>query len=148
MKSSEGGSNQILVRTPGGIADHHAMTLTWLPERRKMQWAQLDGGICVANLHASTKPARASGEVVRAAAQAVEWSEDMPVVFGGDLNLRPARTPEPFEALRDHLDLVEPTSREAIDHLFARGLELAEAPHQIEHGTLSDHAPVLAEFMR
>src|SRR5690349_6722059 len=87
MKSAEGGSNQILVRAPGGIADHHAMTLTWLPERRKMQWARLDSGICVANLHASTRPSRASAEVVRAAAQAVEWSEQMPLVFGGDLNV-------------------------------------------------------------
>jgi endonuclease/exonuclease/phosphatase family metal-dependent hydrolase len=148
MKSAEGGSNQLLVREPDGIADHHAVTLTWLPERRRMHWAQLDSGVCVANLHASTKGSRAAVEVVRAAALAVEWSESMPLVFGGDLNLRPARQPAPFEALREHLDVVEPTAPEAIDHLFARGLRAVEPPRRLEHGRLSDHTPVVAEFVR
>jgi endonuclease/exonuclease/phosphatase family metal-dependent hydrolase len=147
MKSSEGGSNQLLVRGPDGIAEHHAVTLTRLPERRKMHWAQLDSGVCVANLHASTSGQRAAREVVRAAALAVEWSESLPLVFGGDLNLRPARRPAPFEALREHLDVVEPTAPDAIDHLFARGLRTVEPPRQLEHGRLSDHAPVLAEFV-
>jgi endonuclease/exonuclease/phosphatase family metal-dependent hydrolase len=148
MKSSEGGSNQILVREPDGIAHHHAATLAWLPERRKLHWAQLDSGVCVANLHASTKGHRAAREVVRAAGLAAEWSESMPLVFGGDLNLRPARDPAPFEALREHLDVVEPTGQQAIDHLFARGLRAVGAPRQVEHGRLSDHAPVIAEFVR
>jgi endonuclease/exonuclease/phosphatase family metal-dependent hydrolase len=148
MKSAEGGSNQLLVREPDGIADHHAVTLAWLPERRKMHWAQLDSGVCVANLHASTKGPRAAGEVVRAAALAAEWSESMPLVFGGDLNLRPARRPAPFEALREHLDVVEPTAPDAIDHLFAHGLRTVASPRQLEHGRLSDHAPVVAEFVR
>jgi endonuclease/exonuclease/phosphatase family metal-dependent hydrolase len=147
MKSAEGGSNQLLVREPDGIADHHGVTLTWLPERRKMHWAQLDSGVCVANMHLSTRP-KAGREVLRAAKLAAEWSESMPLVFGGDLNLRPARRPEPFEALREHLDVVEPTGPDAIDHLFARGLSTAEPPRQLEHGRLSDHAPVLAEFVR
>ena len=148
MRSGEGGSNQLLVREPDGIADHHAVTLTRLPERRKMHWARLDSGVCVANLHASTNGKRAGREVVRAAALAAEWSDSMPLVFGGDLNLRPARQPAPFEALREHLDVVEPTARDAIDHLFARGLQLAATPRQLDRGRLSDHAPVLAEFVR
>jgi endonuclease/exonuclease/phosphatase family metal-dependent hydrolase len=148
MKSSEGGSNQILVREPDGIADHHGVTLTWLPERRKMHWAQLDSGVCVANLHASTNARKAAREVVRAAELATEWSESMPLVFGGDLNLRPERNQAPFEALREHLDVVEPTGPRAIDHLFARGLQPVEAPRQVAHGRLSDHAPVIAEFVR
>jgi endonuclease/exonuclease/phosphatase family metal-dependent hydrolase len=148
MKSAEGGSNQLLVREPDGIADHHAVTLTWLPERRKMHWAQLDSGLCVANLHASTKGSRAAREVVRAAALAVEWSESLPLVFGGDLNLRPARQPKPFEALREQLDVVEPTAPDAIDHVFARGLRAVGPARRLERGRLSDHAPVLAEFVR
>src|SRR3954471_7423325 len=95
MRSGEGGSNQLLVREPDGIADHRAVTLTWLPERRKMHWVRLDSGACVANLHASTNGTRAGREVVRAAALAAEWSDSMPLVFGGDLNLRPARQPQP-----------------------------------------------------
>jgi endonuclease/exonuclease/phosphatase family metal-dependent hydrolase len=148
MRSGEGGSNQLLVREPDGIADHRAVTLTWLPERRKMHWVRLDSGACVANLHASTNGTRAGREVVRAAALAAEWSDSMPLVFGGDLNLRPARQPQPFEALREHLDVVEPTGEHAIDHLFARGLRVARRARKLEHGELSDHAPVVAEFVR
>ena len=54
--------------------------------------------MCVANLHASAGlPERAAAEVVRAAEHAVAWSGEDPLVFGGDLNLRPGRDPEPFE---------------------------------------------------
>ena len=148
IKSAEGGSNQVLVRTPNGIADHRTVTLARLPERRKMQWAQLDSSVCVANMHLSTTPAKAEREVVRAAELAVEWSEQLPLVFGGDLNLRPAREPQPFEQLREHLEVVEPTGAHAIDHLFARGLQMAQPPRKLEHGELSDHAPVVAEFVR
>jgi endonuclease/exonuclease/phosphatase (EEP) superfamily protein YafD len=44
--------------------------------------------------------------------------------------------------------VVEPTAPNAIDHIFARGLRLAAPPRRVEHGRLSDHAPVLAEFVR
>jgi hypothetical protein len=115
--------------------------------------------VCVANLHASAGlPAAASEEVVRAAAQAVEWSAGDPLVFGGDLNLRPARNPEPFVLLRERFGLGDPTGPHAIDHLLARGLEVEERPHRLDAAEreltepdgrrirLSDHAPVAARF--
>jgi endonuclease/exonuclease/phosphatase family metal-dependent hydrolase len=152
IKSWEGGSNQILVRHPGRIAEHRRLTLARWPERRRMQWARLDGGICVANLHASAgRPERAAMEVLEAAQAAVEWSGDEPLVFGGDFNLRPAQQPEPFANLRERFDLGEPTGPRAIDHLLVRGLHVAERPRQLEPDArmgLSDHAPVLAEFLR
>jgi endonuclease/exonuclease/phosphatase family metal-dependent hydrolase len=150
--SWEGGSNQTLVRHPGRIAEHRRLTLAWWPERRRMQWVRLDSGICVANLHASAgRPRRAAREVVRAAAVAVEWSGEQPLVFGGDLNLRPALQPQPFARLRDDFGLGEPTAPRAIDHLLVRGLRVAERPRQLapeERAGLSDHAPVVAEFVR
>jgi endonuclease/exonuclease/phosphatase (EEP) superfamily protein YafD len=161
IKSSEGGSNQLLVRSPDAIADHRTQTLARLPERRRMQWARLESGICVANLHASAgRPAKATAEVIRAAALGVEWSGSDPLVLGGDLNLRPAQTPGPFAELRERFGLGEPTAPHAIDHLLARGLEVAAPARQLPAAErelagadgrlirLSDHAPVVAEFVR
>jgi endonuclease/exonuclease/phosphatase family metal-dependent hydrolase len=161
MASWEGGSNQILVRHPGRIVDHRRLTLAIRPERRRMQWARLDGGLCVANLHASAgDPRRAAPEVMRAAGAAVDWSGDDPLVFGGDLNLRPADSPEPFAKLRERFGLAEPTGPRAIDHLLARGLGVVERPRALAPEEreltdprggrlrLSDHAPVVATFVR
>ena len=152
IKSWEGGSNQILVRHPGRIAEHRRLTLARWPERRRMQWARLDSGVCVANLHASAGlPERAALEVVVAAEAATAWSGSAPLVFGGDFNLRPARQPEAFAELRDRFGLGDPTGPRAIDHLLVRGLTVAERPRQLEPEQrmgLSDHAPVLAEFVR
>jgi endonuclease/exonuclease/phosphatase family metal-dependent hydrolase len=160
IKSSEGGSNQILVRAPGRVIEHRRLTLARWPERRRMQWARLDSGVCVANLHASAgRPRQAAAEVVRAARTALRWSGAAPLLFGGDLNLRPAHDPGPFAELRA-LGFGEPTAPDAIDHLLARGLEVARRPRRLgveerelqgDDGLairLSDHAPVLAEFVR
>jgi endonuclease/exonuclease/phosphatase family metal-dependent hydrolase len=162
IASSEGGSNQILVRHPGRVIDHRRLTLARRPEQRRMHWAWLElpeGRVCAANLHASAgRPERASTEVVRAAERAVAWSGDQPLVFGGDFNVRPARNPEPFAALQERFGLAEFTAPDAIDHLLARGLEVVEQPRRlaaerrelIEPGglrlRLSDHAPVAAAF--
>lgn len=160
IASWEGGSNQILVRDPGRVAEHRRLTIAWRPEQWRMQWARLVVGgerLCVANLHASAGlPERAAAEVVTAAQQAVDWSGADPLVFGGDLNLRPKRNPEPFATLRERFGLAEPTAPDAIDHLLVRGLALTEAPRRLaperrectEPGglrlRLSDHAPVIA----
>jgi endonuclease/exonuclease/phosphatase family metal-dependent hydrolase len=163
IASWEGGSNQLLVRAPGRILEHRKFTLTFRPEQRRMIWTRvlLASGrtVCVANLHASAGlAAQASGELVAAAAHAVEWSAGDPLVFGGDTNLRPKRTPAPFEELRDRFGLGDPTAPTAIDHVLARGLEVVERPRQlpaeereltVEGGLrlrLSDHAPVIAKF--
>jgi endonuclease/exonuclease/phosphatase family metal-dependent hydrolase len=161
IASSEGGSNQILVRHPGRVLEHRRMTLARLPERRRMQWVRTDGGVCLANLHASAGlPGRAAGEVLRAAEAAAAWSGPAPLVFGGDLNLRPRRQPGPFAALRERFGLGEPTHPDAIDHLLVRGLRVTEPPRRLDPGRrevpgadglrirLSDHAPVVAAFVR
>jgi endonuclease/exonuclease/phosphatase family metal-dependent hydrolase len=160
IKSSEGGSNQILARAPDRIAEHRTLTLARWPERRRMQWARLGSGVCVANLHASAgRPRQAADEVVRAARAAIEWTGDDPLVFGGDLNLRPGSEPQPFAQLRA-LGFSEPTAPDAIDHLLARGLRVAQPPRRLavtrrelqDAGgvpiRLSDHAPVRAAFLR
>jgi endonuclease/exonuclease/phosphatase family metal-dependent hydrolase len=163
IASWEGGSNQLFVLAPGEILEHRRLTLTKRPERRRMVWARvrLAGGeiVCVANLHASAGlPEQATAEVLAGAAAAVEWSGSAPLVFGGDLNLRPARTPQAFAELRERHQLGEPTAPNAIDHILARGLEVVERPTRLapedrelpdEAGLrlrLSDHAPVLARF--
>ena len=163
IASSDGGSNQILVRSPGRITDHRRLTIAWRPEQRRMHWARIalaDGPrLCVANLHASAGlPDQASVELVRAADMAVEWSGGDPLVLGGDLNVRPKRTPAPFDTLRERFGLVEPTAADAIDHLLARGLRIESPPRQLpperrelvepdgRRIRLADHAPVVATF--
>ena len=89
--------------------------------------------MCVANLHASAGlPAAAAVEVERAAERALDWAAGDPLVFGGDFNLRPRRTPEPFVALRERLGLRDPTASGAIDHLLVRGLEVIEPPRRLD----------------
>jgi endonuclease/exonuclease/phosphatase family metal-dependent hydrolase len=165
IASWEGGSNQILVRGPGRILEHRTLTLTRRPERRRMHWVRLEpsggGTLCVANLHATARrPAQASAEVLAAAEAAVGWSAGDPLVFGGDMNLRPAREPESFAELRDRFDLRAPTAPNAIDHVLVRGLRIAEpatrlGPERRELTEadglllrLSDHAPVAGEFVK
>jgi endonuclease/exonuclease/phosphatase (EEP) superfamily protein YafD len=130
-----------------------------------MHWARVElpevGRVGVSNLHATaSRPAQASAEVLAAAEAAARWSGGDALVFGGDFNLRPETEPEAFAALRDRLDLREPTAPNAIDHVLSRGLEitassrrLAAERHEVTEPDglrvrLSDHRPVAAEFMR
>jgi endonuclease/exonuclease/phosphatase family metal-dependent hydrolase len=118
----------------------------------------LDPPLCVANLHATNdRPELAAEDVLRAAEAATAWAGDAPLIFGGDLNLRPAETPGAFEELRERFDLAAPTAPDAIDHLLVRGLGVIEPPRAwpAEHREvredglalrLSDHAPVEATF--
>jgi endonuclease/exonuclease/phosphatase family metal-dependent hydrolase len=163
IASWEGGSNQLFVRDPGRVVEHRHMTLTRVPERRTMLWARMalaDGAtVCFANLHASAGlPKKATDEVLAAAAAAVRWSGGDPLVFGGDLNLRPGRDPFAFVELRERFGLADPTGPNAIDHLLARGLGVVERPRRLpaEERELpqpnglrlrpSDHAPVIASY--
>ena len=164
IASSEGGSNQILAHDPLTIVEHRRLTLARQPEQRRMHWARIalgDGSrLCVANLHASAGlPDRASVEVIRAAKAALEWSGGDPLVFGGDLNLRPKRESATFDTLRENFGLGDPTAPDAIDHLLARGLSVASRPRRLAPERrelpdasglrirLSDHAPVVATFV-
>jgi endonuclease/exonuclease/phosphatase family metal-dependent hydrolase len=165
MASWEGGSNQILVRPPGRIAEQRELTLARRPELRRMHWARLElpgeAPLCVANLHATAgRPAQAAVEVLAAAEAAAGWTADAPLVFGGDLNLRPAGEPEAFARLRERFGLREPTAPDAIDHVLARGLDVAEparrlAPERREltepdgrRLRLSDHRLITAAFVK
>src|SRR5262245_12346781 len=163
IASWEGGSNQLFVREPGRVLEHRKLTLTWRPERRRMVWARVrlprGATVCVANLHASASlPEQATTEVLAAAAAAIEWSGPDPLVFGGDMNLRPARDARAFAELRGRFGLGDATGPEAIDHILARGLEVVDRPSGLAPEErelpdadglrlrLSDHAPVVARF--
>lgn len=162
IASGEGGSNLTLVRD-GEIVERRELAIhTGRPERRAMAFTRVavgaDAELCVANLHATNdRPDLAGADVLRAAEAAVEWSEDAPLLFGGDLNLRPAEDAAPFEHLRAEFGLAGTTAPRAIDHLLVRGLEVLTAPapwpterRELPHGDLSlrlsDHAPVQARF--
>lgn len=164
IASGEGGSNLTLVRS-SRIVERRELAIHQGPlERRAMAFTRIagpgdDGGqLCVANLHASAhQPELAVEDVLRAAAAADNWAADAPLIFGGDLNLRPAESPEVFAELRERFGLAAPTAPRAIDHLLVRGLDVVESPHQWpaecreigEDGLalrLSDHAPVEARF--
>lgn len=165
IASGEGGSNLTLVRTgPGGcIVELREMEIhRGRPERRAMAFTRIRTGdgaaLCVANLHATNdRPELATADVLRAAEAAVEWADGTPLLFGGDLNLRPAETPAAFERLHAEYGLTGMTGAHAIDHLLARGLESVHSPRswppegrELDHEglqlRLSDHAPVEARF--
>lgn len=177
IASSEGGSNLTLVRGAllegfdAAIAERRELVIhEGRPERRTMAFIRTAAGLCVANLHATNdRPNLAGPEVLAAADTAVEWAGDAPLLFGGDLNLRPALQPEVFEQLREQHGLTPPTAPTAIDHLLGRGLEIVEQPGPLPHAEvvrdpgfrgplglwrreagrrirLSDHAPVAATY--
>jgi endonuclease/exonuclease/phosphatase family metal-dependent hydrolase len=114
--------------------------------------------LCVANLHASANRVDLAAEdVLRAAGIATEWAGEAPLLFGGDLNLQPAKSGEVFDELRERFGLATPTAPSAIDHLLARGLEMVERPRRWPDERrevrrdglalrLSDHSPVEATF--
>ncbi len=162
IASGEGGSNLILVRVPGklgGIAERRETAIhEGEPERRAMGFARTASGLCVANLHATNDwPQLAAEDVEKAARAALEWAAGAPLVFGGDLNLRPGENPRVFERLREEFGLAPPTAPDAIDHILCRGLEVLdhparwtperrELPLEGRALRLSDHAPVQARF--
>jgi endonuclease/exonuclease/phosphatase family metal-dependent hydrolase len=164
IASNEGGSNLTLVR--GEIRARRELELMPgpRPERRVMVFTRAEpastgGEICVANLHASAG-ARLRGvaeqEILLAAERATAWAGNTPLLFGGDLNVRPEDT-EVFGRLADRYGFSSPTAG-LLDHLLVRGLDVAEpaaawAPvrREVAQGglaiRLSDHAPVQATFV-
>ncbi|MBK5110709.1 MAG: hypothetical protein JJE10_04995 [Thermoleophilia bacterium] len=159
--SWEGGANLLLVRQgrPGtGIVEHRSAALCHRPERRVVSMVRLDGGLCVANLHAGTGADRAERDVRRAAGIATDWAGENPLVLGGDFNLRPG-TGRAFRDLSLDYGLAGFTDDRAIDHLLVRGAERLDpvtawpgdrrdVPD--DHGELlirlSDHAPVVSRI--
>ncbi|HEV7563898.1 MAG TPA: endonuclease/exonuclease/phosphatase family protein [Solirubrobacterales bacterium] len=162
MASGEGGSNLTLVRVPGrlgGIAERRELAIhEGTPERRSMAFTRTASGVCIANLHATNdQPAEAAEDVLKAARAATEWAGGSPLIFGGDLNLRPAEDPAVFEQLERDFALTGTTAPRAIDHLLTRGVEVLEPPSAWPPERrelpldgralrLSDHAPIEARF--
>ena len=161
--SNEGGSNILLVRPPARIVATRTETLATRPERRRLAMARLelaDGRrLVVACMHLSVpRTGHGAAEALHAAALATEWSAGDPLVFGGDLNLRPADHRAAFADLRDRFELAPPTGPRAIDHLLARSLDVVSRPVALAAAErevpgpgglairLSDHAPVVASF--
>jgi endonuclease/exonuclease/phosphatase family metal-dependent hydrolase len=167
IASNEGGSNQVLARPAacpphGGwsLAEVARETIALWPERRRMLLVRLHEPLgrtlVVANLHASV--GGRSEEVLDAADRAVSWSGGAPLVFGGDLNLRPAEAPQAFRELERRYGLRGATAPGAIDHLLVRGVTVRERPRAIPPAgrelpgpggraiRLSDHSPVVATF--
>lgn len=164
VASNEGGSNLTLIRR-GRLTECRQLELRpgRRPERRVMAFSRLaldpERELCIANLHASAGRAlraAAEQEVVSAAERAVEWAGAAPLIFGGDLNLRPRDTAI-YETLSGRFGLHQPTAAGALDHLLVRGLEIVAEPafwppdrREVRVGglavRLSDHAPVEATF--
>jgi endonuclease/exonuclease/phosphatase family metal-dependent hydrolase len=152
IASWEGGSNVILSRpSVGGIADAASETLRRFPERRAMAFARLGPRLCVTSLHLSERESLAEKEVVHAAQTALEWAGGVPLVLGGDFNLRPGRS-RAFDVLAENYGLKGTTADDSIDHLLVWGADAGpprawepEAREVVEDGLairLSDHTPV------
>lgn len=157
--ANEGGSNLTLVR--GEIAERRELELRKgpRPERRMMAMTRATprggGELCIANLHASAGAANralAEDEVLFGATRAGQWAGGLPLLFGGDLNLRPRDTVIFSELERRH-GLAAPTGAASLDHLLVNGLQILEPARtwpperrEVRAGArairLSDHAPV------
>lgn len=155
----EGGSDTTLLRrAASGIVERRREVLTRLPELRVMALTRLEAGICVANLHVSTKPASAERELLDAAGRATAFAGEGPLLFGGDFNVRPQGSGV-FDELERRFGLAPPTAPDRLSHLLARNLDVVEHPAALppesrdvtdpETGLqirLSDHNPVVGEF--
>jgi endonuclease/exonuclease/phosphatase family metal-dependent hydrolase len=137
IKSNGGGANAILVRGDR-IVDHRIQRLRRLPERRVVHAVALASGIWVANLHAQAHTERgAQADIAIAVRAALAWAGPAPLVLGGDLNVRVPEAPE-----------LRYAGGHGVDHVLIRGLEVLAPARTLDHGALSDHAPVLVEVGR
>ncbi|HET6447563.1 MAG TPA: endonuclease/exonuclease/phosphatase family protein [Conexibacter sp.] len=131
LKANGGGCNAILVRGLGGVRAYARRRLRVGPERRVVHAVRVGDGLWFANVHASTHPPRARGDLADACASALRWAGDEPLVFGGDCNVARAALPGLAHAGSSH-----------VDHIFAHGLAPVRA-ETLERSGLSDHAPLL-----
>jgi endonuclease/exonuclease/phosphatase family metal-dependent hydrolase len=143
IKSNGGGSNAILVRRSAGwIAEHRARRLSLLPERRWVHGVRVipgaareaaSAGLWICNVHTQADAAQCE----LAASTARSWTSSMPIVLGGDFNLR-SLSLEGFAS----------AGGRGVDHFLVRGLEVVHEARVLEHDGLSDHAPLLATVTR
>jgi endonuclease/exonuclease/phosphatase family metal-dependent hydrolase len=124
-KSNGGGCNAILVRG-ARVLEHRRRRLSLLPERRWVHGVRLDAGLWIWNLHLQGR----LDQVLRASAAVLPASRPLPVVLGGDFNLRAPSVPGFNHAGGD-----------GVDHVYVR--DLAPGGTEIlDPGRLSDHAPL------
>jgi endonuclease/exonuclease/phosphatase family metal-dependent hydrolase len=137
IKSNGGGANAILVRGADGGTDARFAVLRTRPERRVVHGVRI-GGDWVANLHAQVwSEEQAQADAAAAAAAVLGWAGGAPVVLGGDFN---TTAPHPA-GLRD-------VGGHKVDRVLARGWTAPSAARTLDHGHLSDHAPVVVELRR
>jgi len=142
-KSNGGGANAVLARA--SILAHRALRLRTWPERRVAQLVRLEGGVCLANYHASSRVQLAEAELDALCEQALRWAAGAPLIIGGDLNLRAPRAPG---------DGLAHICARDVDHIFARRFRARAPCRRLErdaqlgprHVALSDHVPLLAEL--
>jgi endonuclease/exonuclease/phosphatase family metal-dependent hydrolase len=133
IKSNGGGCNAILVRRGGPITAHRTRRLSLLPERRWVHGVRLErapdgaAGAWVCNLHTAADAAQGA----LAGAAALTWARGMPIVLGGDFNVRDLAF-EQFGHAGGH----------GVDHVFLHGLAAVGGAEVLDRGSLSDHAPV------
>jgi endonuclease/exonuclease/phosphatase family metal-dependent hydrolase len=129
IKSNGGGCNAILVRTGNGpVTAHRAARLGRWPERRWVHGVRVPAG-WVCNLH--TEGVDEQG--IAAARVALSWAEGGGgVVLGGDFNVRSLA-----------LEGFEYAGGSGVDHVYARGFRVTGSAEVLDHGALSDHAPVV-----
>jgi endonuclease/exonuclease/phosphatase family metal-dependent hydrolase len=135
MRSAGGGANAILARSDRIVNGRAALLCRW-PERRQVHGVSLACGVWVSNLHASAGPSPAAERDLRAALRVSrEWAraERLPLIVGGDLNLRAVAA----EGLRI-------AAASDVDHLLCdESIKVRAATiDRPEHGALSDHAPL------
>lgn len=164
----EGQGNAILVAPDRQILSRHVVTLNplrfrlrearrlglslvellaWGKERRQCMAVRLEGGMVVANLHATKarNPRIPDAELVRAAGWAARLAGDAPAILAGDFNVDAARS-----VTIDQLDGYTKAGP-GVDHVVARGASTGPydrwTPERRLLGqlALSDHAPVEVE---
>ncbi len=134
IRSNGGGCNAMLVRGLG-LIERRTLRLAVLPERRWLLALRIEraGEVWVGNLHANGRPPGAAvRESQRAAAAMIRWAEPgAPIVLGGDFNL-PSPALDGYRLVGGH----------HADHVFVRDLGVVGEAEVLDHGVLSDHAPV------
>ncbi len=133
IKSGGGGANAIIARARDlSTAAHVRRRLCLLPERRMLHAVRLAQGCWIGNLHATVHNEGAARREAAAAARAMlGWAAGEPVVLGGDFNVR--------DLTLEGLELV---CGSGVDYVFAAGLRAGGECAVLEHGRLSDHAPI------
>ncbi|HEX7255162.1 MAG TPA: endonuclease/exonuclease/phosphatase family protein [Gaiellaceae bacterium] len=166
----EGQANAILVAPERPILARHVLTLNplgfrlregrrlglplvsqlaWGRERRQCVAVRLEGGLVLANLHATKarNPRVPDAEIVRAAEWAAALAGDAPAILAGDFNVDTARSVT-IEQLDGYTK-----AGPGIDHVVARGASTGPydrwtpARRRLGELALSDHAPVEVEVV-